>query len=209
MIKRLLLIFALLSGLAGLDAYGQKADTLTERPRKFRITDPPRRAILLNPSSIYAYAPKDADGKPHHMSQYAGKVILIVNTASRCGYTPQYEGLEKLYKQYKDQGLVVIAFPCNQFYRQEPGTNEEIQAFCRDNYGVTFPVMGKGDVNGTMAIDLYNYLKKQAPQTPNADIRWNFTKFLVAKDGKTVLRYEPGVKPESLANTIEILLKMK
>ena len=183
--------------------------------------------------SIYDFSVKDIDGKEVSMAQYKGKVLLIVNVASKCGLTPQYEGLEALYQKYKDQGLEILAFPCNQFLGQEPGTNDEIQSFCSLTYNVTFPIFDKIDVNGENESPLYTYLKAQAPFAgypegteefgdmltqihkktgtgfENDDaIKWNFGKFLVSRDGKSIIRFEPMVSPEMMGNDIEKLLKI-
>lgn len=152
--------------------------------------------------SFYSFKIKDASGKEKALSDYQGKVLLIVNTASQCGYTPQYAGLQELYQAMQGQGFEILAFPCDQFGHQEPGTNEEIQTFCRLNYGVTFPVFSKIEVNGAGADPLFVYLKEQKP----GDIQWNFTKFLVDRNGKVVERFEPAVKPETLAPVIQKLL---
>ena len=136
------------------------------------------------------------------LASYEGKVILVVNTASRCGFTPQYAGLEALHKKYKDRGLVVLGFPCNQFGHQEPGDDTEIAAFCTLNFGVTFPLMHKTDVNGPGTHPVYVFLKGKAPGT----IKWNFTKFLVGRDGKTVSRFPSTTKPEKLEKDIEAAL---
>ena len=161
-----------------------------------------------------------------NFADYKGKVLLLVNTASKCGFTPQYDGLEALYKQYKDKGLVIVGFPCDQFGHQEPGTNEEIEEFCRLNYGVTFPLMEKIEVNGDNAHPIYKWLYSEKPfagfgesetaqrmgqmlsrmdpdYESNPDIKWNFTKFLVDRKGRVVARYEPMVTPEELAAYIE------
>jgi glutathione peroxidase len=152
--------------------------------------------------SIYSFKIKDARGKEKALSDYQGKVLLIVNTASQCGHTPQYAGLQELYQAMQGKGLEILAFPCDQFGHQEPGTDEEIQAFCRLNYGVTFPVFSKIQVNGAGADPLFIYLKEQKP----GDIQWNFTKFLVDRNGKVVERFEPAIKPETLAPLIQKLL---
>ena len=145
-----------------------------------------------------------ADGAPVDLSTYAGKVLLIVNVASKCGLTPQYEGLEALYRQYKDRGLVVLGFPCNQFGGQEPGTADEIASFCSLTYDVTFPVLGKIDVNGANAAPLYQKLKSEAPGLLGTEaIKWNFTKFLVGRDGQVLARYAPNDTPEAIAADIE------
>ncbi|GAB3426610.1 glutathione peroxidase [Massilia solisilvae] len=147
------------------------------------------------------------DGTPTDLSRWRGKVLLIVNTASECGFTPQYEGLEKLYRQFKDRGLVVLGFPCNQFGKQEPGTEAEIRAFCQQQYQVSFPLFAKVDVNGDTAHPLFKYLKQQAPGVLGTEgIKWNFTKFLINKDGSVVKRYAPQTKPEELVGDIEALL---
>lgn len=147
------------------------------------------------------------NGTPTPLSQYKGKVLLIVNVASRCGLTYQYEGLEKLYKKYKDKGFEVLGFPCNQFARQEPGSESEIQSFCKTNYDVTFPLFKKIDVNGPKADPLYQFLKneKKAFLFVSA-ITWNFTKFLIDRNGNVVERISPKVKPETLESRIEALL---
>jgi glutathione peroxidase len=138
------------------------------------------------------------DGQPAPLSQYQGKVVLIVNVASRCGYTPQYDGLERIYEKYKDQGLVILGFPANNFGAQEPGTNEEIEIFCSSKYNVTFPMYSKISVTGADIHPLYQFLTdKQANPKTGGDIRWNFTKFLMGKDGKVIARFEPAVTPES------------
>jgi glutathione peroxidase len=159
------------------------------------------------PASVYGFSVQDAEGKALSLKQYEGKVLLIVNVASKCGFTPQYEGLQALYAKYADRGLVVLGFPCNQFKSQEPGTNAEVQAFCKTTYGVTFPVMGKIDVNGKQTDPLYIYLKSQAPGVLGSEaIKWNFTKFLVDRQGKVVERFGPPTAPAALAEPIEKLL---
>jgi len=141
------------------------------------------------------------------MAEYAGKVLLIVNTASECGFTPQYAGLEQLYQTHRDRGLVVLGFPCNQFREQEPGNAAEIAAFCSKNYGVSFPMFAKIDVNGDTAHPLYAYLKQHAKGVLGTEaIKWNFTKFLVDRSGARIERYAPMTKPEALAADIEALL---
>jgi len=146
------------------------------------------------------------DGTICEFSQYQGKVLLIVNTASKCGFTPQYRGLEALYKKYKDKGLVVLGFPCDQFAHQEPGSDEEIASFCERNFGVTFPLMKKVDVNGPGAHPVFVWLRKKAHGIIGDSIKWNFTKFLVSRNGKTVRRYAPTVEPEQLEADIEAAL---
>ncbi len=134
-------------------------------------------------------------------------MLLVVNTASKCGFTPQYDGLEALWQKYKDQGFEVIAFPCNQFGAQEPGSADEIESFCKVNFGVSFPLMGKIDVNGADAAPLYDWMKKEAPGLMGSkSVKWNFTKFLIGRDGTVVRRYAPTDKPEGLAKDIEKLL---
>lgn len=141
------------------------------------------------------------------MADYAGKVLLIVNTASHCGFTPQYAALEALYQRYRERGLVVLGFPCNQFGSQEPGEAEEIASFCQKNYGVSFPMFAKIEVNGNEAHPLYQYLKKAAPGLLGSEgIKWNFTKFLVDREGKVLARYASALKPEDMADDIERLL---
>jgi glutathione peroxidase len=148
-----------------------------------------------------------ADGATSDLSDHKGKVLLIVNVASKCGFTPQYEGLEALQRQYGERGFTVVGFPCNQFGAQEPGDAEEIASFCKLNYDVSFPLMGKIDVNGDNAAPLYRHLKDQAPGLLGSKgIKWNFTKFLVDRSGKVVKRYPPQAKPEDLAKDIESLL---
>ncbi len=158
--------------------------------------------------SLHNFKVKNAAGQDVDLAQYSGKVVLVVNVASQCGFTPQYDGLEALYEKYKDQGFVVLGFPSNQFGAQEPGTDEEIQAFCRMDYGVTFPVLAKVDVNGSEATPVYDFLKSSAPGILGIEaIKWNFTKFLVGKDGKVIQRYAPQAKPEDLAGDVEAALK--
>ncbi|WP_342563398.1 glutathione peroxidase [Paenibacillus sp. FSL R7-0345] len=157
--------------------------------------------------SIYSFAAVTPAGKEVPLKDYEGKVLLIANTASKCGLTPQYGDLQKLYEQYGDQGLVVLGFPCNQFAGQEPGTSEEAEEFCQVNYGVTFPVFAKTDVNGPDASPLFQYLKGQQPGTADSsDIQWNFTKFLVDRSGNVTARVEPKESPESMKELIESLL---
>lgn len=142
------------------------------------------------------------------MSLYKGKVLLIVNVASECGFTPQYEGLQKLYETYRDQGFEILAFPCNQFGGQEPGTSKQIQNFCKTNFGVTFPLFAKIDVNGDAAHPLYVYLKNEAPGLLGTkSIKWNFTKFLIDKEGNVIKRFGSSTKPEKIAKDIETLLQ--
>ena len=182
-----------------------------------------------NTPTIYDFSAESNAGEEVNFADYKGKVLLIVNTASKCGFTPQYDGLEALYEKYKDNGLVVIGFPCDQFGHQEPGTNEEIEEFCRLNHGVTFPLMAKSDVNGENANEIFKWLYSEKPfagfgdsdtgkfmdgmlsrndpeYASNPDVKWNFTKFLVDRKGRVVARFEPVVTPEQLESEIEALL---
>ena len=178
-------------------------------------------------NTIYDFTALSNKGKEVNFADYQGKVLLIVNTASKCGFTPQYDGLEALYQKYKDPGLVIIGFPCDQFGHQEPGTDEQIEEFCRINHGVTFPLMSKIEVNGEGAHPIYQWLKSQAgfagfdPAHPltkildemftkadpdyasKPDIKWNFTKFLISKEGKVVSRFEPTTEPQGMEESIE------
>ena len=174
-------------------------------------------------ASVYDFVETAADGRHVPLADYEGKVVLVVNVASKCGLTPQYEGLESLYREDKDRGLEILAFPCNQFKEQEPGTDDEIQAFCKTTYDVTFPVFAKIDVNGPTADPFYAYLRAQAPGDfgpqygdfykaisnirPDAngtdEVKWNFTKFLVGRDGQVIKRYEPPVPPSDIKADIE------
>ncbi len=155
--------------------------------------------------TVYRFKTETLDGKPIKLSHYKGKVLLIVNVASKCGNTPQYKGLEELYKKYKDQGLVILGFPCNQFFSQEPGDAKTIQSFCTLNYGVTFPLMHKIEVNGDHKDPLYAYLETVYP----GDIEWNFAKFLVDRHGHPIQRYKPKTQPEDLTSDIEKALAQK
>ena len=146
------------------------------------------------------------DGQKTTLADYAGRVLLIVNVASKCGLTPQYEQLEELQKTYGDRGFTVLGFPCNQFGAQEPGGADEIGAFCERNYGVTFPVMAKTEVNGPQAHPLFAWLKAEAPGLLGSSIKWNFTKFLIGRDDQVIRRYAPNVRPESIAADIEAAL---
>ncbi|MDR6425305.1 glutathione peroxidase [Variovorax paradoxus] len=158
-------------------------------------------------TSIYDFEAKRIDGKNVKLSDFRDKVLLIVNTASQCGFTPQFAGLEELYQKYASQGLVVLGFPSNQFGSQDPGTNEEIGAFCTTNYGVSFPMMEKIDVNGSNAAPLYQWLTKEKPGLLGSTaIKWNFTKFLVGRDGRVLKRYAPLDTPASIARDIEAAL---
>ncbi|MGP1385585.1 MAG: glutathione peroxidase [Thainema sp.] len=158
-------------------------------------------------ASIYDTSATRIDGTSVPLSTYKDKVLLIVNTASQCGFTPQYKGLQALYEQYAEQGLVILGFPCNQFGKQEPGNADQIQSFCETNFGVTFPLFQKIEVNGNNAHPLYQYLTKAAPGIFGTQgIKWNFTKFLVDRSGKVVKRYPPTAKPEEIAKDIQPLL---
>lgn len=158
-------------------------------------------------SSIYDFEAQSIDGKTVPLRQFEGKPLLIVNTASACGFTPQFGGLEALHKSYGARGLVVLGFPCNQFGSQDPGSNDEIASFCQLNYGVSFPMMSKVDVNGANAHPLYQWLTAEAPGILGSKaIKWNFTKFLVGKDGRVIKRYAPQDAPQKLAADIEAAL---
>lgn len=156
---------------------------------------------------FYQLSATSLDGQPVPMADYAGKVVLVVNTASRCGFTPQYGGLEALYKKYADQGLMVLGFPCNQFGKQEPGGADEIAQTCRVNYGVSFPMFGKVEVNGRAAHPLFRYLKNVLPGALGGRIKWNFTKFLIGRDGKPLRRFAPFTTPEKMEASIIAALK--
>lgn len=165
---------------------------------------------MAKPSSIYDFEALSIEGKPAHLSTQRGKVLLIVNTASQCGFTPQFAGLEQLWKDYRDRGLVIVGFPSNQFGQQDPGSNDEIASFCELNYGVSFPMMAKVDVNGSNAHPLWLWLTEQAPGVLGSKaIKWNFTKFLVGRDGKVLKRYAPADSPDSLRKDIEAALAAK
>ena len=157
--------------------------------------------------TVYSFEVKNASQQSISLKTFEGKVLLIVNVASACGYTPQYEGLETLYKKYKDRGLVVLGFPCNQFGAQEAGSDAEIQTFCKTKFGVDFPVFAKIDVNGANAHPLYSFLKEKCPGILGTEgIKWNFTKFLVGPDGMPLERFAPKDEPASIATKIEKLL---
>jgi glutathione peroxidase len=158
-------------------------------------------------SSIYAFTAALNNGKPKSLADYAGKVLLIVNTASQCGFTPQYKGLQEIYSKYHSRGLEVLGFPCNQFGHQEPGSDADIKSFCDLNYSVEFPIFSKIDVNGDAAHPLYKYLKAQKSGLLGRNIRWNFTKFLVDRQGNVIKRYAPQTTPSKLESAIEKLLK--
>jgi glutathione peroxidase len=158
--------------------------------------------------NVFDFQATSLDGKPVDLARYRGKVLLIVNTASKCGFTPQYQGLETLYRELHPRGLEVLGFPCNQFGSQEPGSEAEIGAFCEKNYGVHFPMFAKVDVNGDAAHPLWKYLKNAAPGVLGTEgIKWNFTKFLVGRDGTVLHRYAPQTKPEDIASDIEKALQ--
>ena len=157
--------------------------------------------------SISDFEAIDITGKTHRLADMAGKVMLIVNTASKCGFTPQFGGLEALWQAYRNRGLVIMGFPSNEFGRQDPGSNDEISSFCQLNYGVSFPMMAKIEVNGSSAHPLYGWLKSEAPGLLGSKgIKWNFTKFLVGRDGQVIRRYAPLDAPEKLAADIEVAL---
>ena len=158
--------------------------------------------------TVYDFDAQTIDGRTVPLRQYEGKVLLIVNTASACGFTPQFAGLEELHQRYGDHGLVVLGFPCNQFAGQDPGSNDEIASFCQLNYGVSFPMMAKVDVNGAQASPLYRWLCAEAPGLLGSKaIKWNFTKFLVGKDGQVIRRYAPQDTPAKLADDVEAALQ--
>ena len=158
-------------------------------------------------SSIYDFEVESIDGENVSFDQYQGKVLLIVNTASKCGFTPQYKGLEALYQDYKDRGLEVLGFPCNQFANQEPEDEAGIASFCEKNFGVSFPLFAKVDVNGGNAAPLYRYLRKQAKGLLGTDsIKWNFTKFLVDRDGTVLKRFAPNDKPEKIEKALQTII---
>ena len=163
--------------------------------------------MATSPSTAYDFDAVSIDGKPAPLAQQRGKVLLIVNTASKCGFTPQFEGLEKLWEKYRDRGLVVVGFPSNEFGHQDPGSNDEIASFCQLNYGVGFPMMAKIEVNGANAHPLYKWLKGEKPGLLGIEaIKWNFTKFLIGRDGQVRKRYAPTDKPESIEKDIEAAL---
>ena len=155
---------------------------------------------------IYDFKATASNGQEIDFKQFEGKVLLIVNTASKCGFTPQFDGLEKLNQKYRDKGLVVIGFPCNQFANQDPGSDNEIESFCKLNYGVTFQIMKKIDVNGPNAHPIFQYLRKETKGLLGDKVKWNFTKFLISRDGTSIKRYAPTHTPEKLESAIESLL---
>lgn len=158
-------------------------------------------------SPFYSFTVERLNGQPQNLSDYAGQLVLVVNTASKCGFTPQYAGLEALYQQFKDQGLVILGFPCNQFGNQEPGGAEQIAETCQINYGVSFPMYAKVDVNGASAHPLFQWLTSELPGWLGKSIKWNFTKFLIGRDGKPIKRFATITKPEQMANFIQQQLK--
>src|SRR6202166_3887461 len=167
------------------------------------------QTMTTHAQALYKIPVKDIDQKETSLGAYQGKVILVVNVASKCGFTPQYKALEALYDKYKDQGLVVIGFPANNFMAQEPGTNEEIKTFCSRTYNVTFPMYSKISVKGSDQAPLYAYLTKDTGAGMAGEIKWNFTKFLVDRDGKVVQRFEPAVTPDSKEVTTAIEKQLK
>jgi glutathione peroxidase len=166
----------------------------------------PQRVASRETRTLYDFSARTIDGDERSLDDYRGKVVLVVNVASQCGFTPQYEGLERLYKTYADRGFVVLGFPSNQFGGQEPGTEDEIQGFCSLNYGVTFPMFAKVDVNGDDAHPLFTWLRRQQSGFFGGRIKWNFTKFLVDGEGRAVERYGSMTEPAALAPDIEKLL---
>jgi len=162
---------------------------------------------MTSPRTIADFSARLPNGEVVSLADKLGKVVLVVNTASQCGFTPQYDGLEALWRQYGPRGLAVIAFPCNQFGGQEPGNADEIEQFCRVNFGLSFPLMGKVDVNGADAPELWDWLKASAPGILGTRaVKWNFTKFLIGRDGRVVRRFAPNVAPGKIAGAIEALL---
>lgn len=158
-------------------------------------------------TTIYDFQAELLEGEQKNLADYQGKVLLVVNTASQCGLTPQFEGLEKLYQDYQQQGLVILGFPCNQFANQDPSSNEEISSFCQRNYGVSFPMFAKVDVNGSNAHPIYKYLTSEAKGILGSEsIKWNFTKFLINQNGEVIKRYSPTTKPEKIGKDIQKLL---
>ncbi len=159
-------------------------------------------------STLYGFSAPLLDGRTVSLAEFKGRILLIVNTASKCGFTPQYAGLEELYRTNKDRGFTILGFPCNQFGEQEPGSSEEIGAFCERNYGVSFPMFARIDVNGPSAHPLYQFLKETRPGLLGSErIKWNFTKFLVDRNGNVVNRFAPATKPQEIAAQIDALLE--
>ena len=157
--------------------------------------------------NFYDFKAKDIDGEMVSMEEFKGQVVLVVNTASKCGFTPQFAELEKLYKKYKDEGLVILGFPCNQFANQDPGTDAEIKTFCMQNYGVSFPMFSKVKVNGDEALPLFKFLKDEQGGSVGSFIKWNFTKFLISRTGEVVDRFAPNTTPEEIEPEIQAELK--
>ena len=161
----------------------------------------------MSSASVYGFQVKNIQGQDVSLETYRGKTLLIVNVASRCGFTPQYSGLEALYRKFKDRNFEILAFPCNQFGAQEPGTDAEIQSFCKTSYDVSFPLFSKVDVNGATAAPLYKYLKSEVPGVLGTEaVKWNFTKFLVGKDGHVLKRFAPTDSPEAIGKELEKIL---
>lgn len=160
----------------------------------------------MKEQGFYTLRAKDIKGQEISMSDYKGKTVMVVNTASKCGLTPQYKGLEELFQKYKDQGLVILGFPCNQFGNQEPGNEDDIQEFCQINYGVSFPMFAKIDVNGKNTHPVFRYLRTELGGLLGSQIKWNFTKFVIDKNGKPQKRFAPTTKPESMENYLKKLL---
>jgi glutathione peroxidase len=185
----------------------------TLRPDPFRILALGVLLIMATSlfagSGVYNFTLNSIDGKPAPLADYQGKVVLLVNVASQCGYTPQYSALEAIYEKYKDQGFVILGFPANNFGAQEPGTNEEIKTFCTRKYSVTFPMYSKISVKGADQAPLYTYLTKETGTGIAGDIKWNFTKFLVDREGKVIQRFEPAVTPDSKEVTAAIEKQLK
>lgn len=157
-------------------------------------------------TTVYDFFAKTITGEEKSLKEYEGKVLVIVNTASKCGFTPQYKELQALYEKYNNQGFEILGFPCNQFMKQEPGTEKDIQEFCQVNYGVTFPMFSKVDVKGKNAHPLFQYLTKHTSGVLSSEVKWNFTKFLINKNGEVVERFAPATKPEKMVAEIETLL---
>ncbi|GAB6261287.1 glutathione peroxidase [Photobacterium sp. CCB-ST2H9] len=158
-------------------------------------------------TAFYDFSANTLQGESQPMRAFEGKVVLVVNTASQCGFTPQYQGLQALYEKYREQGLVILGFPCNQFGQQEPGSGDEISEFCELNYGVGFPMFEKIEVNGPQRHPMYAYLTETLPGLFGKKIKWNFTKFLIGRDGKPIKRYAPITKPDALESDIQAALK--
>ena len=185
----------------------RRHEVLAEAARQARDNGSFDRMEGDSVASFYDFTVDDIKGEPVSLDRYRGKVLLVVNTASKCGFTPQYKGLEALYRKFRDRGLEVLGFPCNQFGAQDPGANDEIASFCEMNYGVTFPMMGKVDVNGDKAAPVWKWLTVEAPGILGTKtIKWNFTKFLVGRDGQVIKRYAPNDAPAAIEADIEAAL---